>query len=186
VSGAVAHAREFLVSPGGESKVVFVSRAAMEKFEGKTSRLTGRIVVNPDSVGDSVSVHFEVDMTSLDTGIAMRNKHMRENHLDTDKFPKATFDGAAVKGPAGAKLEAGKPVVLDVEGSFTLHGVTRRIGISVEATHTPKGGAGGRIAFRTTFPVVLSDYEISRPQFLFLKLAESQQVRVSGVAVAGP
>jgi len=34
--------------------------------------------------------------------------------------------------------------------------------------------------------VTLADYGISRPEFLFLKLAETQQVRVDGVAVATP
>jgi hypothetical protein len=58
--------------------------------------------------------------------------------------------------------------------------------ISVEATDTAGGERGGRIAFRTTFPVALTDYQISRPQFLFLRLAEAQTVRVIGVAVAAP
>jgi polyisoprenoid-binding protein YceI len=182
---AAAHAGEFLVRPGGENKVVFVSKAAMERFEGKTSRLEGRIFVDPAGVGDSIGVHLEVDMATLDTGIALRNRHMRENHLDTDKYPRAVFEGATVLGPAGAALEAGRAVTLDVEGTFTLHGVSRRMRISVEAVYTPRE-TGGRIEFRTTFPVTLADYGISRPQFLFLKLAEAQTVRVTGVALAAP
>lgn len=183
-----ATAGEFLVRPGGENKVVFVSKATIEGFEGKTSRLEGSITVDPAGVGDSITVHLGVDLTSLDTGIAKRNRHMRENHLETDKYPEAVFDGATVRGPAQAKLEPGKPTVFDVEGTFTLHGVSRRMRINVAATYTPAGEGGGRdrIAFRTTFPVALADHQISRPQFLFLKLAESQEVRVNGVATASP
>jgi polyisoprenoid-binding protein YceI len=124
-----------------------------------------------------------VDLASLDTGIATRNRHMRENHLETAKYPKAVFDGVAVLGPRDVSLAAGKPVVLQVEGTFTLHGVSRRIRIAVEATYRASEG-GGQIAFQTRFPVLLSDHGISRPQFLFLKLAEAQEVRVSGVARA--
>lgn len=178
-------AADFVVRPGGDSKVVFVSQATMETFEGKTSRLEGRLALDPAALGDSITVHLEVDMASLDTGMAKRNGHMRAKHLETDKYPKAVFDGAALLGPAGARLESGKPVSCQVEGTFTLHGVSRRLKLAAEATYTQPGGAA-RIAFRTTFPVALSDYGISRPQFLFLKLAEVQQVRVSAVAVAAP
>jgi polyisoprenoid-binding protein YceI len=186
VAGARATgAGEFVVRPGGENKVVFVSKATVEGFEGKTKQLEGRLALDPANLGDTVSVHLEVDLASLDTGIAKRNQHMRENHLETAKYPKAVFDGIAVHGPAGARLEPGKPDTLDIEGTFTLHGVSRRLRIQVQATYDPKPG-GARIAFHTTFPVTLADYAISRPEFLFLKLAETQQVRVDGVAVAAP
>ena len=46
---------------------------------------------------------------------------------------------------------------------------------------------GSQQAFVTTnFPVALPDYSIKRPEFLFLKLAETQQVRVSAVASSAP
>ena len=174
----------FVVTPGGDNQVVFVSKAAMEKFEGKTSRLAGRIEVDPDRLGDSAQVHFEVDLAALDTGIARRNQHMRDNHLETSRFPKAVFDGVAVVGSSAAALRPGVPTTLDVEGTFMLHGVSRRMRVRVETTYTTGSGAP-RIAFRARFPVRLGDHAISRPQFLFLKLADTQEVLVRGIAVAG-
>lgn len=182
---APAAATEFAVRPGGENKVVFVSQAPIETFEGRTNRMQGTIVVDPAGVTDSITVHLEVDLASLDTGIAKRNKHMRENHLETAKYPRAVFDGAAIASPVGARLEAGRPVSFEVEGTFTLHGVSRRLRITAEVAYAPQP-AGGRLAFRTTFPVRLSDYSIRRPEFLFMKLAETQVVKVSGIATATP
>ena len=72
-------------------------------------------------------------MASLDTGLSKRNQHMRVNHLETKNYPKAIFDGAAVLGPAGARLAPGQTTTMDVEGTFTLHGVSRRLRISVAA-----------------------------------------------------
>lgn len=178
-------AGEFVVRRGGDNKVVFVSKAVVESFEGKTKQMEGHLVLDPANLGDTVSVHLEVDLASLQTGIGRRDKHMRENHLETGKYPKAIFDGVSMHGPAGAALEPGKPAALDVEGTFTLHGVSRRLRIHAEVTYDPKED-GGRIAFHTVFPVTLADYNISRPQFLFLKLSETQEVRVDGVAVAAP
>ena len=178
----VARAAKFAVHAGKGTQVVFTSKAAMEQFEGKTNKMEGTIEVDPAAVGDSATVRFEVDLASLDTGIKMRNTHMRENHLETAKYPTAIFEGAVLRGRSAKALEAGRAESLDVEGTFTLHGVSRRIQIAVEAVYRPTP-APARIEFKTTFPVGLADYAISRPQFLFLKLADVQMVRVSGVAI---
>jgi polyisoprenoid-binding protein YceI len=177
-----ARAGTFVVSPGDPNQVVFVSKAATESFEGKTNRMSGTVVVDSSSVGDSITVHIEVDLASLDTGIGKRNQHMRENHLETGRFPIAVFDGATVHGAGAHALTPGKSVVLDVEGTFTLHGVSRRLRVSV--TVTPRDAR--TLEFVGTFPVPLADYGIARPTFLFLKLGEVQQVTVRGVAVAAP
>jgi polyisoprenoid-binding protein YceI len=176
-----ARAETFVVRPGDPNQVVFASKAPVESFQGKTAQMAGRIDVDPGAVGDSVTVRIEVDLASLDTGIAKRNQHMRENHLETAKYPKAVFTGAAVGGPAGAGLEPGKPMAFAVEGTFALHGVSRRLRTTVEVTLEEPGGKR-QLRFKTAFPVSLAAYSISRPQFLFLKLADEQAVRVSGVA----
>ncbi len=181
VCAAPARAATYVVKPGSGTQVVFTSKATTETFEGRTDRMEGRLDVDPAAVGDSVTVKLEVDLASLDTGSKMRNKHMRENHLETAKFPKAVFVGAAVLSPAGAKLEAGKPVTFEAEGTFTIHGVSRRLRCTVDVTWT-----GSALTFKATFPVTLSDHAIKRPEILFLKLAEAQQVRVSATATPAP
>ena len=176
------HAAEFMVKAGKPNQVVFVSKAAMETFDGKTDRIEGRIVLDPANVEDTVVVHLEVDLASLDTGIGKRDTHMRENHLETKKYPKAIFAGATVLGPKGAKLAAGQAVTFECEGDFTLHGVTKRLRVTVEVTLRDER----TLAFKTSFKVPLADYEIDRPKFLFMKLGEVQDVNVEGVAVAAP
>lgn len=176
------HGAEFVVKAGPPNQVVFISKAATETFEGKTDRIDGRIVVDPASVEDTVVVRLEVDMASLDTGIGERNKHMKKNHLETSKYPKAVFAGAKVLGPEGAALAAGKTVAFDCEGDFTLHGVTRRLRVTVNVTLSDER----TLAFKATFKVPLADYNISRPKFLFLKLGEVQDVVVEGVATRSP
>jgi polyisoprenoid-binding protein YceI len=175
-------AAEFVVRAGAPNKVVFTSKAATETFHGKTDRIEGRIVVDPARVTDSVAVHLEVDLASLDTGIGKRNQHMRDNHLETDKYPKATFAGATVLGPADASLTPGATVSFECAGDFTLHGVTKRIRATVAVTMRDER----TLAFKTAFQVALADYGISRPRFLFLKLGEVQDVTVEGLAIASP
>lgn len=180
-----AGAAEFRVTSGGANRVTFTSKAAMEKFEGSTRNIEGTIAVDPSAPGDSVTVRLEVDLATLDTGIARRNQHMRENHLETKKYPKAVFEGARIVSPSGIVLTPDRKVGFDAEGTFTLHGVARRTGVHIEATYRPDPKRP-RIDFEATFPVTLSDHQISRPQFLFLKLAETQQVRVTAAALLSP
>jgi len=175
---AQLHAAEFKVKPGSPNEVVFTSKAITEEFQGRTDQMTGSIVVDPAGVGDSILVHIEVDLASLDSGLGKRDQHMRDNHLETKKYPKAVFDGATVTGGDGAALTADDPATFEVEGSFTLHGVTRRLHTTVEVRLKDPG----TLEFKTDFPVALADHNISRPKFLFLKLAEVQQVSVTGTA----
>ncbi len=180
-----ARAADYHVSPGGANKVVFTSKAPIETFEGKTNKIEGVLSLDPAGVGDSIHVHLEVDLASLDTGIGKRNQLMRKDHLECDKYPKAIFDGATVHGPAGGKVVAGSPTTFDAEGTFTIHGVSRRLRCKADAVLTKQGSADA-ISFTATFQVALPDYSIRRPEFLFLKLAEVQDVKVIAVAVAGP
>jgi polyisoprenoid-binding protein YceI len=125
-----------------------------------------------------VTVYIEVDVASLKTGIGKRDKDMREDYLEAKKYPKAIFQGATVKS-GGAPLSPGVPTKLEVEGSFTLHGVTRRLRTTIEVTLKD----ANTIEFKAEFPVALPDHRIERPKFLFLKLAEVQQVAVTGTAI---
>jgi polyisoprenoid-binding protein YceI len=173
------HAAAFVVKPGKPNEVVFTSKAASESFQGRTDQMTGSIAVDPAQVGDTVAVHIEVDLKSLNTGIGKRDQHMRENHLETDKYPKAIFDGVSVKNGSGA-LVAGTPAKLEVEGNFTLHGVTRRLRTTVEVLLKDER----TLQFKSAFNVPLADYKIDRPKFLFLKLGEVQEITLTGVATA--
>jgi polyisoprenoid-binding protein YceI len=174
----VSNATEFTVKPGAPNQVVFTSKATAETFQGKTDKITGRFDFDPSGIGDSVTVHVEVDMASLDTGIGKRNQTMRDAYLETKKYPRAVFDGATIVS-GGNRALAGDPKI-EVEGNFTLHGVTRRLRANIEVTQSD----ARTLAFKATFKIPLADYKIERPKFLFLKLGEVQEIEISGTAIA--
>jgi polyisoprenoid-binding protein YceI len=183
LAGATAlHAAKFVVKPGAPNQVVFTSKATAETFQGKTDQLQGWISLDPAQLADSVAVRIEVDVASLKTGIGKRDKDMREDYLETKEFPKAIFEGASLKNAGATALSPGVPAKLEVEGAFTLHGVTRRLRTTVDVTLKDDR----TLEFKTEFPVTLQDYKIERPKFLFLKLAEVQQVAVTGTATVAP
>ena len=178
VFAAGARAATFTVKPGAGSRVVFTSKAPTETFEGRTDRLTGTLTLDPAAIGDSLGVHLVVDVTTLDTGSKLRDRHMHERYLETARFGTAVFDGGTVVAGAGTALAVGATATFQVDGTFTLHGVSRRQRCTVQASLTKDGA----VSFVASFPVNLADHAIARPEMLFLKLAETQQVRVSALA----
>ena len=178
-----AQATDFVIQPGKDKNlVVFTSKATLESFQGKTKQVSGNLSVDPANLGDSVTVHVEVDLASLDTGIAMRNKHMRENHLETDKYPKAVFDGGHILEASGHTLNPGDSVHLRLSGQFELHGVKRAMEVPVDATRAEDG----TLSVTAHFDVALADYKINRPAFLMMKLEPTQHLTVQVTAHPNP
>jgi len=173
VGAPPARATSFLVVPDAGSRVQFLSKAPMETFSGKTRSLQGNVTLDPDSLGDSLRVVVEVEMASLDTGIDMRNRHMRENHLHTDQYPKAIFRGGRLADLSSPQLTPGTPVTGTLAGTLELHGTTRPVEIPFEMTL-----AGGSLHVTCRFEISLADYGIPRPQFLVMRLDDVQRVTV--------
>ena len=120
------------------------------------------------NVADS-TLDFYVDLSTLSTGLKLRDEHMRENHLETDDFPFAEFTG---------KVEGFNPAIADsqmviAKGSFTIHGVSKDIVVEGKLIKE-----GNKICILAHFPVKLDDYNIKRPEFLFLKLSPEQKVTI--------
>lgn len=81
-------------------------------------------------------VKINIDVNSLDSNHARRDKHLRgEDFFDVGKFPTASFESTAYK-PTGE----GKA---DLTGNLTLHGVTKPVTIAVAHIGGGKDPWGG-------------------------------------------
>ncbi|MDP2359662.1 MAG: YceI family protein [bacterium] len=181
----------FQITIGHSANLVrFHSEATIESFDGTTRQVGGRIMVDPQAPQVAPTAYFQVDLASLDTGMSLRNKHMRENHLHTELHPQATFVMSKLAGPVPA-MKAGVATRLMAVGDFTVHGVTLPRTLPVDVTWHPDGSqtaarkAGPVLHVVCRFEVVLADHGIPRPQFLFMKVAESMEVTVDLWATAG-
>lgn len=170
-----AAAERFVVSPGKPNQVVFESKAPLETFQGKTRQIEGSIDLDPSSLGDSIDVSLEVDLASLDTGMDLRNKHMRENHLHTDRYPKAIFHGGRISDLSKPGLAPGESVDFTIQGVLHLHNVEREMQARVHMTQKSER-SGPWLDIEVHFQVSLADFEIPRPQFLVMKLNDVQEL----------
>ncbi len=109
-----------------------------------------------DKNPDASKVKVEIDTASVDTNLALRDKHIRDAQLlDTDAFPKATFESTSIKSSGDEKAV--------VTGNFTLHGVTKEISFNAEHIGGGKDPWGGyRDGFTGRTELTLADYGIKR------------------------
>jgi polyisoprenoid-binding protein YceI len=164
--------------------VTFTSQAPLETIIGKTADVTGFVAVNLDDIKSSAKARIEVDLTTLKTGIDMRDGHMRDNFLETAKYPKAVFELTKVDSISQNTLGDQKEVKAILAGNFTVHGVTKAITIPATITYfkeseqTTARTAGDLLHVAAAFNLLLGDYGIKRPQMLFMKLDETQKINI--------
>jgi len=115
---------------------------------------------------------LQVPLDTVDTGIGLRNTHMRERYLETGKGP--TFSHARL-----ARITLASPDIVATGGRsafhavLTLHGVEHTIRGNVRVTR----GADG-VRAEATFPVHLPDYGIPEPRYLGVGVRDNVDVRV--------
>jgi polyisoprenoid-binding protein YceI len=100
---------------------------------GRTTAVSGGMTVAAS--GDRLvarDLRVEVDVSKLQSDESRRDNRIRTDGLETDRFRTATFVSTGeVVVPADAT--SGKAFNVDVTGDLTVHGVTRRVTIPVEA-----------------------------------------------------
>ena len=99
-------------------------------------------------------INVEIDVASLDSNHAKRDKHLRgDEFLDVKKYPTATFTSSSFE-----ELGDNKAIL---KGDFTLHGVTKNITIDVEHIgHGSDPWGGYRRGFYGTTSIKPAEYGI--------------------------
>jgi polyisoprenoid-binding protein YceI len=164
------HASDAYRISGGEVTVLCPLTVG-GSFEAKTKTLSGDIAPAGDQPG-AVRGALRVELQTLETGIGMRDRHMRNNYLEVEKgpmFSTATIDDIRVE-----KLE-GKTVF---SGLLTLHGQRRKVSGAAELQQHD-----GRIRVQAQFALKVSDFEIPAPTYLGVGVRDEIQIKVSLTAV---
>jgi len=175
--------------PKKRDTVSFTSDAPIELIVGKTSVIKGSINIDESlDLSKPFTAVFEVDLASIDTGIALRNEHMRDNFLETKKFPKAVFTVKNQPGVTGV-LKDRQKMTIKATGDFALHGVTVKKSVPVDITFyksckdtQDKFEFCDLIQIKSTFNIAFKDHAIKRPEVVFQKLADTVVVTIAATA----
>jgi len=135
------------------SEVSFVVRHLMvSKVRGRFDKFDATIITGEDPLQSSVTA--TVDLSSINTGQAQRDAHIRSaDFFEVEKYPEMTFVSTAVK-----TAEEG----FILEGDLTLKGITRAVAFNLEVNGIgPDAYGGTRIGFSAETQIGRSDFGVS-------------------------
>ncbi|MEO8032912.1 MAG: YceI family protein [Acidobacteriota bacterium] len=164
----LADPRTYNVAKDGKNIATFRYEDPVETVVGTTTGVSGTITADPSNLA-TASVEVNVELKMIDTGLALRDSHIRDEFVQTGRYPLATFKSATIA--AAAPLRPNQPGEISVAGDFTVHGVTKRITIPVRVVLIPESdvtkktrGPGDWVHATSTFTILLSDYGIRVPE----------------------
>jgi polyisoprenoid-binding protein YceI len=149
-------------------------------FDVVTSAISGTLGREaPEAPGFSGALR--VDLTGLDSGISLRDRHLRETYLEVERgaaFREAILTDIRLEDPLPA---GGGDHETAFSGTLSLHGVERAV----------EGEAGlrrraGSVRVEARFSLSLADFEIPPPRYLGVGVRDRVRVEVTFEAVVEP
>ena len=167
-SSAAAQAAAWRIASG--ELVVLCPLTVGGSFEAKTSSVSGQLAV--DSAQPSrLTGEIAVDLKTLDSGISLRNTHMRENYLEVGRgegFERAVLSEIVVKGDAATVTGA-----TTFSATLLVHGTRKPVSGQARISR-----AGADVRVDASFPVNLPDFGIPEPRYLGVGVKDQVQVKV--------
>jgi polyisoprenoid-binding protein YceI len=144
-----------------KTNVQFYSHAPLEDIKATNTKTNA--IFNADN-GD---IAFSVAMKDFKFAKSLMQQHFNEKYVESEKFPKSTFQGKIIGYTAGV---TGTQQV-KAQGKLTIHGVTKDIDVpgTIEAQ-------GNKLLMKSRFMVKVADYNITIPQLVFQNIAEEVEV----------
>jgi len=169
------------VAPKPRGFVRFTNEGPLDDVTGETRAMSGNFSIDSKAWGGGKGV-FAVDLSTLKTGIDQRDEDMREEFLETKRYPYAILAIDSITQAAPAALVVGVTANAVATGSFEVHGVRRAVSMPLKV----KLDSEARLVASGAFSVPFADYNISRPKRLFLKLGDTAEVTFEVAFVPKP
>jgi hypothetical protein len=112
--------------------------AGQETFDARFSGVEGAWHGRPGQLDAKSSAAFSVAASTVDTGIALRSQHAREDYLHADQFPRIGF---ALEAMVAARQDAPDAVVFRARGRVELMGATIPVEVTGAARALDAAGA---------------------------------------------
>jgi polyisoprenoid-binding protein YceI len=166
-SGAAPAQTEFRAASDSTTTFEAVGKPSLLKIKGHGAKVTGQLVFGDGGVRGA----FDVGLNEFETGIELRNRHMREKYLETSKFPKATLEIDHVELPKdwkpGTDVGSAK-----FQGKLMLKGTTKPVEGTVKIS-------GTNMATEADFVIDISQFPIGVPSYMGVTVASSVNVHVT-------
>jgi len=145
------------------STITFFSDAAIEDIKATNTKSSS---IFNSATGDIV---FSIPIKDFEFAKSLMKEHFNEKYMETEKFPKATFQGKIT----GFQATATGEQQATAAGKLSIHGETNEI--NVPGTIVIQDG---KLKMKSKFMVKLNDYKITIPQIVWQNIAEEVEVSI--------
>ena len=142
--------------------ISFYSHTPVEDIEAVNNQVLS--IVDLESGAVAVSLL----MKSFQFEKALMQEHFNENYVESDKYPKANFEGRIMNLP---EIRAGDNGVAQIKGNLTIHGITQPITMEGKLDIKKE-----RVRFEGSFMVTVADYDIKIPTIVTRNIAKEVKV----------
>ena len=156
---------EFRSTSAGKLHFEAVGRPAMIKIKGESMAPKTVLTFNDGKT----SLESHLDLNLLDTGIDLRDEHMKEKYLETKKYPKAKLVISSLKLPVDWEKNTGSVSEQEFEGTLDLHGKISPVKGTFSLNDKREASA--------EFKIKMTDFNIEIPEYLGIKVADLVTVK---------
>ena len=104
--------------------------------------------------------------------LGLMQEHFNENYLESNKYPKSTFEGTIENYENIELIDSFEEV--SINGVLTIKGVSNSI---LAKGYIKK--IGDKIELKSSFSVILSDYNVKIPRIVFKKIDEEVKIKLN-------
>jgi polyisoprenoid-binding protein YceI len=151
---AQAQTTTWKIDPAHSGADFTVKHLGISNVHGHFGGVTGVVTLDEKNLSKS-SVTATIDTTTVDTGVAQRNNHLKSpDFFDVAKYPTMTFVSKSLTEQGGTKK---------LTGDLTLHGVTKSVTLDLEGPSKEQAGMQGEIrrAFSATTSIHRQDFGLT-------------------------
>ena len=154
----------------GSAQFLAIGRPAAIKILGRSKGPSGELQIRKNGNEFVINGEAIIDMDTFDTGIDMRDQHMKEKYLETGKSKNAVLKIENLKVPKDLFSNGGEQ---KFAAKLLLHGVEKPIEVSMNVF-----GRDGTFISESRFQIKISDYAIQIPTFSGITVADLVNVTV--------
>nr|WP_297913260.1 YceI family protein [uncultured Allomuricauda sp.] len=144
-----------------QGNVAFFSYTSVENIKAQNNQVLSIIDLS------SGEIAVNILMNAFVFEKALMREHFNESYIESDIYPKATFEGTI----SDFDSSQSEPHTRIVKGTFTMHGVTKTLDIKTKIEKID-----GKYILTGTFEAVVKDYDIKIPPLLAGNIAKTISV----------
>lgn len=157
-----------LIVDGSELTFHATGKPSLLKIKGQCNKLNGKV----DRDGNQASAEFKIPTACLETGLDLRNKHLKEKYLAATTYPEAILKIAKIELPEGFDYKTSVVKEQKFDGTLLLHGEEKPVSGDFSFN-------GPESVMTAKMKLKISDFKIETPTYMGVTVSDEIDVEMN-------